>query len=120
MDEQEFLEQRQKEILERNGSRLQSNSLLESHNQTKNGRYYHGILTYISHPLERHYFILDSKKGTLSVFKSLRQKKPTDVIVVCQCLMSMQTDVSIVNKDLSKKFDVQPMTRDGIPKGDLL
>ena len=70
--------------------------------------------------LERHYFILDSKKGTLSVFKSLRQKKPTDVIVVCQCLMSMQTDVSIVNKDLSKKFDVQPMTRDGIPKGDLL
>jgi hypothetical protein len=51
MDEQEFLEQRQKEILERNGSRLQSNSLLESHNQTKNGRYYHGILTYISHPL---------------------------------------------------------------------
>lgn len=34
--------------------------------------------------------------------------------------MSMQTDVSIVNRELSKKFDVQPMTRDGIPKGDLL
>jgi len=34
--------------------------------------------------------------------------------------MSMQTDYSIVNKDLSKKFEVQPMSRDGIPEGDLL
>ena len=34
--------------------------------------------------------------------------------------MSMQTDISIVNKDLTKKFDVQPMSREGIPKGDLV
>lgn len=34
--------------------------------------------------------------------------------------MSFQTDYSIVNRDLSKKFEVQPMTREGMPTGDLL
>lgn len=34
--------------------------------------------------------------------------------------MSMQTDYSIVNRELSKKFEVQPMSRDGVPEGDLL
>jgi hypothetical protein len=69
---------------------------------------------------ERNYFILDSKKGMLSIFDSLRQKQSTANICVCQCLMTMQTDISIVNKDLTKKFDLQPMSREGIPLGDLV
>ena len=71
-------------------------------------------------PLERNYFILDSKRATLSVFKSLKQEKADDLIVVAQCLMSFQTDYSIVNKDLSKKFEVQPLNDEFMPVGDLL
>ena len=52
------------------------------------GRFFHGIVTYMSSPLERHYFILDSKRATLSVFHTLKQKKADNLIIVAQCLMS--------------------------------
>ena len=34
--------------------------------------------------------------------------------------MSLTTEYSIVNIDLQKKFEVQPMSREQVPKGDLL
>lgn len=74
----------------------------------------------MSRPLERQYFILDSKEGMLSIFQSLRQVKPTERVCMCQCLMSLTTEYSIVNIDLQKKFEVQPMSREQVPAGDLL
>lgn len=46
------------------------------------GRFFHGIVTYMSQPLERHYFILDSKRATLSVFHTLKQAKADELIVL--------------------------------------
>ena len=60
----------------------------------------------MTRPLERQYFILDSKKGTLSVFNSLSSKRANDLILLPQCLMNFNTDYSIVNKDLSRKFEI--------------
>lgn len=34
--------------------------------------------------------------------------------------MSLETDYSIVNTDLTKKFEIQPIDRKGLPFGDLL
>lgn len=70
--------------------------------------------------LERKYFILDTKRGTVSVFRSLRQSEADEVIVVCQCMMSLESDYSIVNHDIKRKFEIQPVNRDGMPEGDLL
>lgn len=53
----------------------------------------------------KYYFILDSKTGTLSVFDTLEQLKCTQTIIVCQCLMSPQSDYSNVNPDIEKKFE---------------
>ena len=56
---------------------MTKNSLIESQNQLKEGRYFHGIVTFMSRPQKRQYFILDSKTGTLSIFNNLLQQKPT-------------------------------------------
>jgi hypothetical protein len=34
--------------------------------------------------------------------------------------MSLETDYSIINTELSKKFEIQPIDRNGLPSGDLL
>ena len=47
------------------------------------GRYYHGIITYMSRPMERQYFILDSKEGIMHIFRTLFQNKATSSILVC-------------------------------------
>jgi hypothetical protein len=35
-------------------------------------------------------------------------------------MMSLQTDYSIVNRDLRQKFEIQPVNREGLPQGDLI
>lgn len=42
------------------------------------------------------------------------------MIILCQCLLNIMSDYEIVNVDLKKKFEVQPLNTDGIPEGDLL
>lgn len=110
----------QRDVLRGQGDRLRQNVLFEKQKKLAEGRFYHGIVTYMSRPLERQYFILDSKRATLAVFRSLNQSEANDAISLCQCLMNFETDYSIVNKELSKKFEVQPMDREGLPSGDLL
>ena len=88
--------------------------------RNKNGRYFHGIVTFVTQPEHRHYFILDSHVGMLSIFNSLSQLKSTQQIVICRCLMSPQSIYGNVNPDLDKKFEVQPMTRKQTAHGDLL
>lgn len=58
ISESELLREKQKEILKSQGPRLRQNSLLESHNEIKDGRYYHGILTFINMPLGKYIFKL--------------------------------------------------------------
>ena len=69
---------------------------------------------------ERQYFILDSKNGRLYSFKKMCQELPTAEVLLTQCLMSFQTDYSMVNEDLEHRFDVQAMTRAGEPVGEVL
>lgn len=83
-----------------------TNSLVQSHIEVTEGRYYHGIVCFISKPRDRKYFILDSKLGVLSTFSSLTKQKPDTQICVCQCLISLQTESSHLNLDLKNKFDV--------------
>ena len=51
--------------------RLKQNMLIRTQNQLREGRFFHGILTYLSRPLERIYFILDSKRGLLFTFTTI-------------------------------------------------
>ena len=65
------------------------------------------------------FFILDSKIGLLSVFDAMCQDKPTETIIVCQCLLSIGDfqDRDDVNKT---SFEVQPVNQGLEPEGDLL
>lgn len=54
------------------------------------------------------------------MFRSLSQRKADKLIVLCQSLLNMSSDYDIVNADLKKKFEVQPVNADGLPAGDLL
>ena len=62
----------QREVLQKDGKRLRENQLVQKQKLLMEGRFFHGIVTYMSSPLERHYFILDSKRATLSVFHTLK------------------------------------------------
>jgi len=62
--------------------------------------------------LVRYYFILDTEAGILSLFKSIRQDAPTQQILLCQCLMTLQPENTGINSDLDKKFEVQPLSRE--------
>ena len=70
------------------------------------GRYYHGIATYMSKPETRQYFILDAIEGIMHIFETLFQEKSSELIVICQCLMSPQNQYTSVNMDLKKKFEI--------------
>lgn len=48
------------------------------------------------------------------------QELPSEEILLTQCLMTFQTDYPMVNEDLEHRFDVQPMSRDGSPVGEVL
>lgn len=48
-----------------------TNSLVQSNIEITEGRYFHGIISFISKPKDRQYFILDSKLGICSTFLSL-------------------------------------------------
>ena len=45
------LQEKQKDLIEQMGDRLQSNSLIKSHTELKASRYFHGIVTFMSRPL---------------------------------------------------------------------
>ena len=48
------------------------------------------------------------------------QEEPSEDVLLNQCLMSFQTDYPMINEDLDLRFDVQPMSRHGLPFGDVL
>ena len=54
------------------------------------------------------FFILDSKIGLLSVFDAMCQDKPTETIIVCQCLLSISDFQDRDDADKSS-FEVQPV-----------
>ena len=56
--------------------------LVKTNKELIEGRYFHGILTYLSKPLERLYFILDSKQAVLYTFSSICQDNPLETIVI--------------------------------------
>ena len=74
--------------------------MVERENTLQDGRFYHGIVTHMSRPLERNYFILDSERGTMSIFRSLSQKQADELIVLSQCLLNVMSEYSVVNNDL--------------------
>lgn len=74
----------------------------------------------MSCPTDRVYFILDSKLGSLYLFDSLTQDRPSEKIVIAQCLLNVKPEFTWVNEDLERKFELQPMAPNNEPIGDLL
>jgi len=68
-----LLEEKQKDLIDREGDTLQRRNLVDAQHALQDRRYFHGMVTFMSKPLDRHYFILDSKRGHFYTYKSLCQ-----------------------------------------------
>lgn len=60
-DADEILREKQREMIKAQGARLKRNSLIKSQAELKEGRYFHGIMTFISKPLGKLNFYLTRK-----------------------------------------------------------